>query len=57
MVKWRGRLRRGRAEDGKLRSHLEWPKANFSCKLSFVDSTASLAFAGPRRPWIGGFVR
>ena len=27
MVKWHGRLRRGRAEDGKLWFHLEWPKA------------------------------
>ena len=30
MVKWRGRLGRGRAEDRKLQSHLEWPKANAS---------------------------
>ena len=30
MVKWRGRLGRGWAEDGKLQSHLEWPKANAS---------------------------
>ena len=29
MVKWDGRLGRGRVEDGKL-SHLEWPKANAS---------------------------
>ena len=37
MVKWRGRLWRGRVEDRKLYSHLEWPN-----RVLIIDKTPTL---------------
>ena len=44
MVKWRGRLRRGRAEDGKLWSHLEWPKTAYKTTWCLDNSSNRILF-------------